>query len=143
MKFHAIFLTLLLSSVTHATEISVEGKKYIAHQVATYMEKGANGMIEFYLAGGPAMDEKSANEIISGMAQLESMCGKPVGFSVKKIVGITENTANAFFVIDLEKCPVFFRQVLYRTKSGKVIAANFYMHTQPEQVWPNEIIYQH
>lgn len=141
MKSVFVSLAILLTAPAQAGDITEESRKLIEREVAQYKEKGPSGFLAVATKNGPVMSDKSAKEIIDGFVQIEAACGKPVDHSIKKIAQLSDSVTSALFIINLEKCPVFFRQTIYRTKAGHVVAANFNLHTQPEAIWPNSVLF--
>ncbi len=139
MKYFFLPLALVVSCSASAANITEDSRKFIEREVSQYMQNGTNGFMEVISKDGPTMSDKAAQDIIVGMVQIEASCGKPTGYSIKKITELSENTSDALFIINLEKCPLFVRQVIYRTKSGRVMSPSFGFHNQPQAVWPSGI----
>jgi len=141
MKLTFLTVALMLTGSVHAGDIAEESKKLIERVVTQYKEKGPNGFLSAAAKNGPVMSDKSAKDIIDGLVQIEAMCGKPVDHSIKKIAQLSDSVTSVLFIVNLEKCPVFFRQTIYRTKAGNVVTSNFNLHTQPEVIWPSNVIF--
>ena len=130
MKKIVAAIILSFPTISLGADIAEEAKKAIDLQISEYRDKGVSGYIAAMAKTNPMISDKTIeSQMLGSMTSVEGMCGKATGYSIKVISKLTEESANALFVINLERCPLFVRQVFYKSKAGQITSPNFYFHT--------------
>lgn len=135
-KIWVIAITLVFwgASVAHAVD------KVIADGFNEWAKGGVTAAFTSWAKGGPLDGTKELLAQASQFGQIGSFYGGYIGYEVIDEMVVGKNTKIVYAMANLETGPLFGRFVLYKKKSGEWISPNFKFHTEPEPVWPSEVM---
>ena len=141
---HRLLLTTFLAYLTAssnaiAANTCEEAAKQFAEATNVYIKEGSAAFMERVLKNGPLEGDKRSLSQVQGLSQIEQFFGpiqsssvvskKPLGAKVCYLIGILEY-ANG---------PAFAVATYYRGEKG-VGATSMFFKTEPEAVFPNELL---
>lgn len=134
--------TFLTASLLARTEFaSAELPDAIIKGMTAYGESGAEAAIQSWLTGGPMEGDQDALGQASILLQIEGFYGKYIGFDSIKEVEITPSSRIQYIQINYEKGPLFTYFLTYK-KGTEWIVINFKFHTEPDSIFPSEVVFE-
>lgn len=112
----------------------------ITKGLTAYMEAGADAAIQAWLVGSPMEGDKDALSQSNILRQIEGFYGKYTGFEVIKQVDVTSSSRLHYIQLSYEKGPVFTYFLTFK-KGDDWIVINFKFHTEPDSIFPAEVVF--
>lgn len=134
--FFMFVMAALLStaSLSHATD------KIIIDGFNDWGKGGAPAAFTTWAKGGPLDGSKELQAQASQFGQIGTYYGKYSGFEVLEEAIIGKNSKVVYAMLNLEFGSLFGRFLMYKKANGEWVSPNFKFHTEPEAIWPNELI---
>lgn len=140
-KLRAGILMLVLSLGSAEFVFAEDLPAVITKGLTAYKETGADAAIQAWLIGSPMEGDKDALSQSSILHQIEGFYGKYTGFEVIKDVDITSSSRMHYIQLSFEKGPVFTFFLTYK-KGEEWIVINFKFHTEPDSIFPSEVVFE-
>jgi hypothetical protein len=125
---------LLSASLTHAAD------KIIIDGFNEWAKGGATAAFTSWAKGGPLDGSKELQAQASQFGQISTYYGKYAGYEVIEEVVIGKNTKVVYAMLNLEFGSLFGRFLMYKKANGEWVSPNFKFHTEPEAIWPSELL---
>lgn len=138
-----IILLLVTVALFSTASISHAADKIIVDGFNQWGKGGATAAFTTWAKGGPLDGSKELQAQASQFAPISTYYGKYVGFEVLEEAVIGKHTKIVFAMLNLELGSLFGRFLMYKKANGEWVSPNFKFHTEPEVVWPQELITKH
>ena len=107
-----------------------------------YVKDGASSAIAAWLEGSALEGNTQATSQANALRQIEDFYGKPESYEVLLESKVSERSAVMLGIINYQKGPLFVRFSVYRLASGAWVTAEFKVHTEVVQLFPEAAIYR-
>lgn len=133
--------TIIVIFVLLATSFSVfASQKIIENGFEAFKNSGAEAAFSVWAKNGPLDGSVELKAQASQFGQIGAYYGKYVSHDYILTRVLSPNNKVIFLILNLEKGPLYGRFLLYKNEKGIWISPNFFFHTQPQQVWPSEML---
>ena len=122
------------ASLSHATD------KIIIDGFNDWAKGGATAAFTTWAKGGPLDGSKELEAQASQFGQISTYYGKYIGYEVLEEAIIGKNTKIVFAMMNLDLGSLFGKFIMYKKANGEWVSPNFKFHTDPEAVWPSDLI---
>lgn len=134
------FLSLaLVSTASHAEQPSA--KALVESGLSAYLKEGPDVAIKTWIKGSAMEGSKQALTQANSLRQIEDFYGKPESYDFLKENQISSRSKMIVFAINHAKGVVFGRFMVYQTKSGEWVSAEFQFHTEAAALLPSEMVF--
>jgi hypothetical protein len=142
-KLSVAMSLVFLAGSTHAfaSDICDEAAKQFAAATEAYLNGGSNAFMERVLKNGPLEGDKRAQGQLQGLNQVEQFFGAIQSSSVISKKPIGTKTCYLVGVLEYANGPAFAVATYYRGTKG-VGATSMFFKTEPETVFPNQLLVQ-
>lgn len=123
-----------------AASLSHAADKIVIDGFNDWGKGGSTAAFTTWAKGGPLDGSKELQAQASQFGQISTYYGKYVGYEVLEESFIGKNTKVIFAMLNLELGSLFGRFLMYKKAHGEWVSPNFKFHTEPEAIWPNELI---
>jgi hypothetical protein len=105
-----------------------------------YQKTGGKAALAIWLKGSPMENDTTTSINMSGLlGQIETACGKMVGFDVLRVVVVSPALQRIYILLKFEKGPVYAWFDCYRTPSGWIIPM-LNVNTKASEVLPANLL---
>ena len=113
---------------------------FVTNGLTAYQKSGGKEAMVVWLRGSAIeTDTTTRMNVAGGLAQIDTVYGKMIGFEPVRTVSITPSMLRVYVLVKFEKGPVFFAFDCY--KSAKNWTASFIdFNTRPSSVLPPDIL---
>lgn len=134
----AVLMTVLM--VVPAAEAQQKGPLGpVEAGLDAYRSGGAEAAVRAWLRGGPLEGDTNAMAQANMLKSIEAFYGGYRSYELVAEREIGASTRFAFLIMSYEKGPLFGRFILFRQAEDWTIV-QFQVHTDPGEVWPDELI---
>ena len=137
MKRFILVLVLMIGahSLAFATEpVIEEGFK-------TLKETGVEAAWKTWAKGGPLDGSKEIASQAAQFGQVGAYYGMYISHEYVFTKELGPRNKIVFVIMNLEKGPLFGRFLVFKTLEGKWVVPGFKFHSEPNQIWPSEILF--
>jgi hypothetical protein len=134
-----IFVTLVTTGTSIADATCDEAAKQFSEAIKVYVKDGNTAFMERLLKNGPLEGDKRALSQVQGLGQIEQFFGAIQSSSVVSKKSLGPKVCYLIGILEYANGPAFAVATYYKGSKG-VGATSMFFKTEPEAVFPNELL---
>lgn len=135
-----VAIGVLVMGAAGAAKESDDPLALVRKGLSVYAEKGPREALDAMLVGSPIEGSKEALSQANVLLQIAEFYGPYRGYSIARVVKVSDSTRFAYLVLNFERGPLFGCFVLYERPGFGWVLPQFKFHTEAQQVWPATLL---